>query len=513
MIRFCTAWMVLFGAVLAPTPVVVAGGDDAPLQYRRVYIDTDQPPPDNGTYLPVAADEFEALVAPAGGETPAPARLRGVELHTTLDEEGLLSGEMLLDVEHTGSAPVLVDLGRCNLPLTGAVEVNDGGATPVLGTRHNGHLGVVIDRPLTLRVPWAIDKQSGDDQSSDYPLLIPECSDTELSVVAPRDVTISLSRGVLQALDHAAASRTWRFAVGAARRLTLHATRPSRTTAPTTIEPTVRQRTTYDVSAAGIQLLAEFELDAGGRPIERTEVVVPRDFRVVSIEAAGQPVEWRTTPNTDPAAAQQRLRVDFAEPVQGKGYPLTVRGFAAGLPDGTQSLPVVRLPGTFWQQGTIVLRVASPLEVVQLAPSDCLQTGVRPLADPLTGEVIELQMFDPAATVVLTARPRPVRLEVQRVDELALAADGITARSVARFSVERGNRFRFEADVDEDMVIETVRTEPTDALDDWFVEPNGNSLRLTVRLREAVAPEMAVAVVIEGARSTRRWDGPWTARR
>jgi hypothetical protein len=354
----------------------------------------------------------------------------------------------------------------------------------------------VVDRSLTLRVPWIRQGEATETPAWDYRFAVPECGEMELSIEAPTDCRLSVDRGVVVAVDKSpSARRTWRFALGGNRGFGLHARRRRELT--DTVAPAVRQRSTYDLSAAGIQLLTEFELDVYDEPVEFAEVVVSRDLRGVSIEVEGEAVDWRPLEARDEASASTRLRVDFPDQIVGKGHRLIVRAFAAGSPDGERQLPSVQLAGTFWQQGVTLVRVASPLEIVALDLSDCLQTDARQVSDPFMGELIELRLFDPAASVSLAIRQRPVRLEVERVDELTLAADAVAMRIASRLSTEQGSRFRLEADVDADCVIEAVHSKPADALVDWFVEPDGDASRLIVRLAGAVSPDRSVELVVE----------------
>jgi len=129
------------------------------------------------------------------------------------------------------------------------------------------------------------------------------------------------------------------------------------------------------------------------------------------------------------------------------------------------------------------LLIPDTLELVQLVTDGCRQSRVTPLPAPLAGESIEIQYYEPGATIeVLVAEPRR-RLSIESGTLVEVGVDEITSRSAVNVEVAPHRRRTVRIGIREAWTVDSVEDLQTKRPVEWDVdEPPGEPAELEIAL-------------------------------
>ncbi|HEV3005302.1 MAG TPA: hypothetical protein VGX78_12620, partial [Pirellulales bacterium] len=207
------------------------------------------------------------------------------------------------------------------------------------------------------------------------------------------------------------------------------------------------------------------------------------------------------------ADGTRQVTLEFPEPLLGADRTLQLRALASLVAGRPWRLPGIRPQGLFWQEGSATLLVPAPLALDWLSMEGCRQSKSGALAAPLAGESFEFQFFSPQAHVEASFSQRHARVSLQRGTSINLAPSETTAQFQGEFTVDGGERYHLDADVDEGWIVDFVATDPPDRLRSWSLEAAGPVQRLlSVQLTQPLAPDRPLKLSIGGrlAASARR---------
>jgi len=481
-----------------------AGGDLAPLRYRRVYVPQDRIkdwPYGGVRYVPMDKAEFERLKDAAGVPLGSPAAstaqvIASARYSARLAGDALVDGEAMLDLQGVTSGPVLVPLDPCGLAIGEAVWATEDLRPAKLASGSDGRLLVVAEGAGRLQWKWSLAGRRDPLGSIEFSLELPACPANRLSLELPKGVVPWVEHGVV--LQEAAANDPavrWRIELGGCHRQRLRLT-PSEEPDPKRKPNAVRQAMTYDVGPGGINVSALLALDVPGAPLRQVVLEMDPGLRLTSARYGDSAIPWSVVPGSK-EGGKSRVVLELPGPARGFSRLLRLTA-AAPLRLGRRwRLPSLRAEDLFWEEGSATLSVPAPFALEGLSVIEGRQTGAGRLTVPRVGDSIELQYFTRGGGVeVVLAMPRaPLQLATGATLDLNDAE--MTARMVADLRVTQGERFDVDADVPGLWAIDTVETIPADALSSWDFRPKGGGQgKLAVRLAKPVAPARPVRLLV-----------------
>jgi hypothetical protein len=525
-------------------------GDEGRIEFLRVHVPRPRlgdVPLGAGRYVPMAVDEFDAIVAqataPQSGDEGRPRPLvTSARYVATVDDQGRLEGTLTCEVsaDRAATQPA-IPLG----PLSVVVDTPDG--------RPNAEVFGTDGQGLFLRTPAAgtyscrfVLEPDGPD--SFVVPLVPAVAST-LSLRLPADLRPVTTDPAAVIVAPTAAEATWRIDVGPRESLAIRLVardRPARV---------ARRWTTVLIR---------------GRDAEFTATVVPEDgwgdalvferhpkVTITAIETEpGEPLSWQETAaavslggdapaaavslgGDAPAAAVSlggdapaaaAVSVALPSRLEGSVVPLRIRGVLPASGD-VWRLPLVRLPATVWAGGGMIVRLDPTLAATAIDLHDCRvitpeaaagwpvsQPERGPGGPPLRPAIFHIEEESALATTAITVQPRAPTFDVARVTTVEISPEAVLSRVACDVRVVDGEAFELVGRLAPDWVIDSVEAAAWPANGDVVVgsnreasggsetpcdwrtvrSPAGATLRIAWPM--AATPEVVVGLWIRGHR-------------
>jgi len=514
--------VVLAGRSIAAAPPRSA---DRPLPYRRVLLPPDQLEAWSKhavRYLPLDRAEFHRRIERVGrANLGAPAddlpRIGRALYEARLDEAAVLRGTARLDVRHHGDHPALLPLDPCDLAISQVHWDPLKGEKAVLGNSASGALAVVVDRSSTLGFLWSRRATRRQDGRLTFALQFPASASKQLRVELPRDRVLRVPDGrvVREAIGASSGSeamtrRWWRVDLGHHNRVSLEVTtEATRRIAPP--PPSVRQRITYRIAPRGLEATAQFTIDAGGAaggsgagsgggdgdtglPFP---IWVDPSLRVVDVMVGTTHRPWRLLANGTEGAGT--IIVNLNGPIPADGQVVRVVALGPVVAGGRWHLPRVRPAAARWESGSMELLVTSPLTLNRLERNDCRQVDWEPIAVPYPGESFEIEAFSPAASLDVWIGYLDSTNMIRTGTTISLGPREVTATTIAAVTIASGSYFDLQAEVGGQWMIDTVASDPPEALTGWRQQRADRAGgRLVVNLSHALAPGRGLQLTVTG---------------
>ncbi len=472
------------------------GESPPPIRFRRVYVpaaNREGWPLGRQKYLPVVPDEFERLLAASAGpaaEADQPAlapRVVHAEYEARLEDDRWLEGRATLRVEHVSEARTLLRLTPCGLAIRHAVWSGEEPRPAALGLGVDGGLDVLVEQSGLLEFEWSLAGRRDAAGVLVFPLRLPASPVNRLLLDTPDDLEITADPGaVLDRGRNGDGARRWQIELGNRSEFSLRAAPPGTGAAREGLA-LVREQTGYDVSLRGVEVTTEWNLEIHHEPVRQIGFQLDEALQLVTATLDEEPVPWTVTPGEAGQPSRGVLRLP--EPIQGTGLVLRLGALAPHVGDRPWRMPRIRPEGLFWQEGGATLSVRAPWVVERLTLIGCRQTGAEALAAPREGEAFHLQFFQPDATAELSIVESPHRVEAVTGTSVRWGEDEVRARVRADFRLEAGGRFQLVGALGERWMVDAVESTPSDAIDQWAVEPDDQGgRRLVVRLARPLAP-------------------------
>ena len=496
-------------------------------------------PWEKSAYLAVEPEEFKRLYQAAkapqdGRQSPPAAQLVTAHYTARLDNDALVGNQARWTFQ-SSAGPTLVDLGRCSLaisdvrwtpaapPVPAADQASpqevqsppsadrdddaaaiDSPASPdddrgvvrasaVLGSRTTGELVCLIDGPGELTFNWKLGGQRDSSGSRRFELILPKTVASTLGIDLPLGVSPTAAPGTVTAESAAGEGlRRWRIDLGPSDRTTLRIA-PLAELAERERLTLVRQTLNYDISARGLELVAEHDLDVHYQPLRRIDFVIAPGLQLAAARYGETLLEWTVLPGGDGGGT--RVTIDLPEPVLGEGRKLRLSARGEVLRGQHWQLPTVRPEGLFWQEGRATIRIGSPLVATQLDTHRCRQTARSALPSPLSGESMEVQFFDPQAAIELVVDRQPESIALSQGIRIELSPYAMAAAVVAELTAVEGEWLELSAQVRHSWNVSAIESVPREALADWSVDEGEDGIRrVKIRLTSALAPEKSLAL-------------------
>jgi len=504
-LRAVLLWLLpglLLGAVV-PRHAHGAEGEEAGtgLRFRRVLAPEQRIqdwPVGGEKYLPLDTAEFDRLLSiaqSAGAKSPATpaAGITAAKYQARLEGDQLVAGQAAIDVALFTQMPVLLPWDPCNLAIGKAFWADKSPAALGLGSDGKTQLQVV--RSGQLRFDWSLAGKRDPSEIIGFAFDLPRSAANELILTLPEGVTPASDAGIVLGSEPAEEkTRQWRIELGGHGRFRLRML-PAGGASQRPPLVLLRESCTYDLSLRGLEVSAQWRLQAHNEPLHQVTVLLDPGLQLATARCGDVSVPWTVAAGGDGQAAQAVL--SLLEPIQDSERVLRLGALAPLVLDRPWRLPRIRAEGLSWQEGNLTLLAPEPLALNRLRPLDCAQTAASPLSAPRLGESTQFQCFNAGATLEIVLARRVAAVQMAAATDLELGVDEITARVAADFRLAEGAKPSLEGIVGRNWIVDAVESDPASAIADWAVEPQADgSGALTVRLAKALSPSRPVRLIV-----------------
>ncbi|MEN6407213.1 MAG: hypothetical protein ABFC77_12165 [Thermoguttaceae bacterium] len=497
--------------LIAAVFTATANADDA-IRFQRVMAPADRVqdwPIGREKYLPMDTAEFERLIdslSPSRADAPAPP---GAAVVAAAYEARLvgdaLRGRAVAEVVLSGSKPARLCLDPCNIAFGRAVwdppaqAASDKTPRPALsGLTDHGAIETLVERSGRLRFDWSLAGRRDSANVLGFSFELPSAAARSLSLELPKQFTPSLSEGLVVGSQPAGKGWTrWQIELGGSRRFRLRLL-PLGAIGRRPQLALLRESRTYDFSPRGLEVSAQWRLQAYNVPLQQITVLLDPGLELISARYGDAPLSWSAVRLPDESV---KIVLTLSEPVNDVERVIRLGAVSRPTYDRLWRLPRIRAEGLVWQEGSLALTVVEPLVINHVAPIGCAQTGASSLSSPRVGESFQFQAFDPDATIDVTLSHRPSALEAVSATAMDLSDEEAVARMTADFRSTEAARFSLEADLARRWRIDAVRSKPSGAVADWNLERRADGgQRLRIRLSESLSSEKPLRLKITARR-------------
>ena len=223
--------------------------------------------------------------------------------------EATLGGEATLQVFHAGGGPRTLSLEPCNLALSKvrwtAADPAKPAAPAAIGSDNDGKLQAVVDRGGSLGMAWSLAGRRDADATDAFALELPPSPVCRFSLDLPLGMTPTVDRGIVLGSRPAGEEmRRWEIELGGHNRFHLRVA-PSDAVGRAKRLAVARQSMVYDVSLRGVEISAQWKLEAYDEPLRQATFRLDPQVRLVNVAlrrrsrplvgrvAAGQPDDAR----------------------------------------------------------------------------------------------------------------------------------------------------------------------------------------------------------------------------
>ncbi|MEQ8787708.1 MAG: hypothetical protein RIC55_15500 [Pirellulaceae bacterium] len=441
---------------------------------------------------------FEQHIAALAPSSPQPsdahAQISRAVYRARLQETQLIEGEAQLDVSHTGEGVVWMSLGDSTLAIRDGRWEGETPAPVVLAAMQQGEQVMQVEQSGRAAVAWSLRADSDPFGELTFNTILPPCAASRLELEIPAGWRLETKQGFAARSaetpleSDGQATTMWIVELGSASDISLRVMRDEAERRQLAI---LRQRLTYELTPSRGALTGSLLVDAPQDPLQQLELELSPRLDLLWVRLGDQQLPLTVKP---PAGddASSRVTVHFPEPLSGAEREIRFEAVFGIETDRSWSLPEVVVHGVAWQEGVATLRVMEPLRLNQLQPQRCRQINSTSLPAPNPGQSLDVQYFSADAAIeMVLATPLP-RLEVSTGTTLDVDSVAVAAEVVAEVSASEGRRYELEMSLPAAWTVESLRTEPAEALDDYDVLPRGQQpQRVRIRLRLGVSSDQA----------------------
>ena len=455
-------------------------------------------------YLPMKADRFDEALAKLRQQQAPSSRVRVTRavyqsrpLDSPLGATDLhsLTGYAEWHVELEGDEPVALPIGNCGLAMEQPTWKGVAGNLAELGLNQHDQLALIVRESGVVRFEWSL-RGTETKRGSTFDLTLPHATVKELYVTLPDDIFPELKTGVVEEVSELPSAlnesplptvrteeRIWRLELGGVAQNTLTLREEKEDARP---QDYFSQEVFYRLSLSGLELQVDLELD--DQVADELLLSVSPGLRM-DARVGDTPV-----PLEDAGPQQMLLRL----PPNRNDTEVKLLGVSEVPLDKLWTLPRVRVENANWREGETQLVIDDRLALRQLELSGCRQTDRRRLGDDR--EEIRLREESAATDIRVHVAEREQRLQSRSGISVRWGEDQLTADTVCEFGSVWGEVFVLRLQAPFGWQIDSVETEPANAIDleDLQLEPARGVLELP--LLRSVSPQDPLTVRIRAHR-------------
>ncbi len=503
------------GQTKAPAESRDHASDNSSIQFRRIYVPADKIDvwPRNGEkYIPVESRDFDRWVRLANDSDSSrsnSATIDFAEYTGSLESDRRLSGEGRWTIVLRGDKPAFLPLDNLSIVLRNA-HWQDAPQQPVrLGLwgksdRTPTRFGLEVARTGVLVFDWHVQSHASDDQV-EIPWRVPTANSQRLALDLPESRELQLDGGVLleskgRPRDNKAKSpilRRWLIAFNSYRDANLRILNTDRKIPATPAKIALRENLNYHAGPRGLDISATWQLTHPAEQKQELILAVPPAMQLTSLKVDGCELAWRIQRDSSAPSDLAIIELPAGDPA--KPLEIVLGAWQPLVTGEAWRLPRLRPEGVLWTAGNFELSVDPAYELERVEPTDCLETGSRPL--PSSADAPESHSFTAytkSAAVEIMIKRRLPDATVRTGSSLSLADPDLNGRLVTQWNLAHGATHELIGKLATGWLIEAVETIPADAMAEWFVDRHGGQRQLEIQLSRAASAARNVSVIITG---------------
>lgn len=492
-----------------------------PVLFQKIYVPQDRIAELKGKYIPVRREEFDQKIKTIRSreiarDAPLDARIVRASYYARLVNDELVDGTAELTIIHSEGKPAVVPMAPCGLAIeepsweaggaeAPSEETADAPAAARVGLDDTGRTIALVEASGVLRFNWSLRGRRETPGDLAFKLQFPASPVNHLNLDIPVGLEPTVQRGIVsQDSDGAGdeAYRRWSIELGGNNSTDLRII-PSGGEQEAQRLVFLRQQMTYRISPTGVGVLVDLHLDVRNEPLSQLTLVLEESLQLLSGSCADARLTW-TESLSDKG---RKVVLELPEAILGIDRTIQLRAVAPIAMAESWKLPSLSVEGTIWLEGGATLEVPRPLYLEHLAVTGGRQTKLTQMPSPNQGESIQIQYFKSDAVGHAIICPHEGEILVHQGTTIKAGPARVNAICVADFVSTGSPRFVLEIETSNNWTIDLIETEPPDLIEDWSMK---TGRLIQVRLREALAPDRPLRVIVHGhGRGVRRgvWPG------
>lgn len=487
------------------------------LQFRRVFVPTEELPNLTRGYMPMDHDLFQKQLKEIESRARAAAVPRAcvtaARYHATQDGHDLIDGNAILRIASPAGTPAAVTLHPLGLAIGSASWLTDNSLTSaVVGMNPADQAVVLTEQPGDLHIPWSLRGRVEDTGDTVFELSIPPTPRKQLILDLPPNAVPEIDHGLIvmgpnkrllfdsYALPPVAPkNRRWLIELGAADTFRLRiADGNAEQKRPPTMQ--MRQDTNYQVQADGLTVVCNINIDIGQHPLNQLVLETDSLLAVTGVQIDDVGTSWYITPT--PLGRARQLLVVFPKPLANVTATLQVTAIATLQVNKIWRLPTVHVPGVSWRQGSMAITTTPEIELCSLVSRHAQGVSV-PEGVKLDGSAPFLfRLFDPDGALEVFLRRQTPRITAEAGTSVHAGQSVLTAVTKVDLRCERGQLFQIDANVPGVWTIDGIDAEPADALRGYrFADRDGGTKHLQIQLAHPLTPTHAMRLIVRSHRA------------
>ena len=455
--------------------------EPASLQFRRVYVPESVKdwPKGDVKYLPMDAREFERRIGQIQRKsTRLPTQSAAGFIQSQFEcrligdpQAGapLLQGGGTLEVSPSIASGMLMTLEPCNLAIDHAQWITSDGAPAVIGTSSDGHLQVLAERAGQMRFDWSLAGAHDSTDATVFAIQLPPCPVNRMRIDLPAELLPAVDHGVVAEEGTIEPGiRRWTVELGGWSACRLRLAKRGGEVQSRRGGILADQSTAYDVSLRGLEVIVDLNIAAHRGTVRKLELNFDPSLELLEVTGGGQSLSWTPLP-AQSGKRSRRAGIELPAALREVPAKLRFRAVARLAESESWKLPRIQVEEAICRTNTMRLAVLSPLCVSSLTPHGCRQTAASALKSA-AGEQFDFEIEDPDADVEIALTRRSADVRATCATTTVFGQGKMSSRVAADFHAAEGPVFALDAAVLPNWTIDSVATQPADALDDWTVE-------------------------------------------
>jgi hypothetical protein len=497
----------------ADRSLIVASDSAEPITYRRLFVPGEHPeawPLADEKFIPIEAREFQELISAANRQPNiAASRASIVEaVYSGRSQgDGTLAGRGTWRIELHSDSPEVLPLRK--LPFTIREPHWQGQSMAPARIGFWGRSGESADS-FGLYVPqsgifefeWRIELNNLA-SDSERAWRLPPAAVSRLTLDLPVSHRLNVEGGVVLESSSPPESpttndetRRWIIALGGSADAGVRIVTAGGASQEPTSDIRLQEETAYRVDDRGVHLATTLRCEGSISRLRELVVPIPAGVQFLSAAAGGNELDWKLL--THGAANSVAVAIELPEIDSLDQLSVTLRAWHAFPTNREWRLPALRPEGMFWTSGTLELSVAPMIELHQLMPVDCMQTGVVASTGDDTGaETHWFTAYSPAAALDVTVARRAAKASARLASSLSITEPAIDGRLTTKLEVARGSIPKLNGQLAPGWIVEAVETTPESALGEWFVNRRGEANEIEIQFLEPPNSRRNVTIRID----------------
>ncbi len=501
-------------------------GDANEIWLRRIFVPADDLavwPTEGKTYLPVDRTRLEQFMRPAQDDRVALAAIASYRVKVAPD--GSVTGTLLLKPAQSEAktkqseakaeqseakaeqSQAIAEQGEAKtdlawLPISASgvrlIEARDLATGDKVPLGYSNHLGEQLDtsaKPAPrllcqctapIEISWSTTLQRVAENIRSVSLPATNALTVDIEVEYPVGYRIdSYSGQLVTSVDETSSGWNAKLAVAPTTQLALRLVDTESAATPASVVVPMRETIEHRLSLVGDRITARFEIDDAPEGDESLVLDIPEKLTVTAVSIDGVPIEFRQSSSASPG----RIVATFPASAERSPRRVCVVEAWVPLPLG-QSLelpqPVPR--GVVWTEGKIIVEQDDSIRISDTRGESAVPaTGGEGVAN----QSIWQKVTQSGRCIVLAQMQLP-RLESDLCHRVVLSGSGTDAETIWKIdSLDLRLPPQIEAQVGDDWIIESVTTEPSSGLRDWYVDEFAGKRRLVLQFSGSLADKVA----------------------